>query len=321
LQVLEALECRRLLSAGAAAGHAGLLVVDDDGVTRAPHAIAVENPDRPDHPLRANPAAPGGLDASSIAGGQRLAQIRTDKPDGGDEQDDLEDLPLSGGAAAGGPDAKFIAAAIPPTFSTITLSGDTGEVADTARPLVIRAPRAAVEPLGQLIPAVLEVRRAREPMAPVIQGAATVSERHIRTFVAAGTAVRGAITGGARAALAGVSGVHASAQAVGIAMEQIRRALVASGAAAAGEFAPVAMPPSLAAGWPDAMVTFGDALASFTHESATVGTFFAVAARRHTRAWAVTFAVLAADAILLSRSWTSHRHRRQRLLGPGETIA
>jgi hypothetical protein len=68
-----------------------------------------------------------------------------------------------------------------------------------------------------------------------------------------------------------------------------------------------AVPMLLDFGRTEAIASFADALAGFAHESAALGNAITTAAGTHTRAWAVTFAVLGVDAILIGY-WRASRH-------------
>jgi hypothetical protein len=59
-------------------------------------------------------------------------------------------------------------------------------------------------------------------------------------------------------------------------------------------------------GRPDALAAFADAIASFAHESAAAN-LLADAPAHHTRAWAVSAAVVIADAILISQWYAARR--------------
>jgi hypothetical protein len=64
-------------------------------------------------------------------------------------------------------------------------------------------------------------------------------------------------------------------------------------------------------GRPDALAAFADAIASFAHESAAAN-LLADAPAHHTRAWAVSAAVITADAILIGQWYGARRRRRRR---------
>ena len=68
-----------------------------------------------------------------------------------------------------------------------------------------------------------------------------------------------------------------------------------------------AVPMLLDFGRTEALASFADALAGFAHESAALGDAINTATGTHARAWAVTFAVLGVDAILIGY-WRASRY-------------
>jgi hypothetical protein len=286
--------------------------------TAAPARAAVEAKSvAPPAPANAD----GGPDGENVTGGPTDA-AQSAAP----EQGDGEDAAAGGGGNAGttSPErtAEDGASAVDPV--EVSSSSDSA------------GPDATVIPSETTIPAAATADFVPVGVNPTSTAAPVVDDTAPPSFVAAAvqTAASVDVVLGSVARSAFNSRVPIAASAVGQAaadslpvavIHTLQGAAAPAAAAIASHLAAAPDVPSvadaaaraiLALHQPDAGTLFADAIAAFVHDSAALGTLAAITMApttgMHTRAWAASAAVIAADAVLLGQ-WYAARRREQRL--------